>query len=88
MIGVKHYPNPFFDATTLSFTLENDEQLELRLYDLNGKIISIQKEIFPKGTNQWQLQAEQFSNHYGVLGYQLFNKNGLVGSGKLIRMKK
>ena len=85
---VENFPNPFYDATTLTFTLEHDATLELRLYDLNGKLLSSKLENFTKGTNRWHLHSEDFTNQFGVIGYQLFTKEGLTGSGKLIRMKR
>ncbi|PSR52291.1 hypothetical protein AHMF7605_01520 [Adhaeribacter arboris] len=36
----RNYPNPFSDQTTLEFTLENDEEYTLAIYDLAGKLVS------------------------------------------------
>jgi Secretion system C-terminal sorting domain len=36
-----NYPNPFSNQTTVSFNLPVKSQVELRLYDLSGKLVSV-----------------------------------------------
>ena len=35
-----NYPNPFTDQTTISFNIENESFVLLRIYDLSGKVVS------------------------------------------------
>jgi len=36
----QNYPNPFNPITTIDFILENNEYIELSVYDIRGRIIN------------------------------------------------
>jgi len=50
---INNYPNPFNPSTTISFTLANDEQVSLDIYNIKGqKVKSFFNEKMTKGNHQ------------------------------------
>ncbi len=41
LYGMRAHPNPFNPLTTVSFTLEHDQTVELAIYDLTGKRVAV-----------------------------------------------
>lgn len=69
---MKIVPNPANDMAIVSFGLNNDEHLTLRIFDLNGKVI-LENEIYAaKGQNEILLDVSNYSS--GIYQIHLGNK--------------
>lgn len=52
------YPNPFSESATLSFSLDDNENILVRLFDLSGRQISVLAEgLYKEGTHKIDLSA-------------------------------
>ncbi len=52
-VGFKNYPNPFRISTTFEFTIENESQIEISVYDLKGRLVkSITNKTMKGGTHK------------------------------------
>lgn len=51
---LSNYPNPFSASTNIQFTLENNSNVTIRVYDINGALVStvVSNQLFSAGTPQ------------------------------------
>ena len=51
---LSNYPNPFTTNTNIQFTLENNSNVTIRVYDINGALVStvVSNQLFTAGTEQ------------------------------------
>ncbi len=63
-------PNPFSETTVISFTLPREANATLSVYDISGKLLKQIKRLFPAGSNNVEIRAEELDAS-GVLYYQL-----------------
>jgi len=47
----QNYPNPVYGETTISFSLQEHGEAEIKILDVDGKVIQLIKRDFPKGHN-------------------------------------
>lgn len=84
-------PNPFSDKTVFSFTLSEEANLQLTIYDQIGKVVAIPVSgTFAAGNysfawNGHDLHGRQSGN--GVYIYRFSNSSGQEFSGKLVLIK-
>jgi hypothetical protein len=84
-------PNPFSDKTVFSFTLVEEANLQLTIYDQIGKVVAIPVSgTFAPGNysfawNGQDLHAKQSGN--GVYIYRFNNSSGQEFSGKIVLIK-
>ena len=53
------FPNPFSSSATISFTLSQSQNVSLKIFDLNGRLVStLADKIFEEGENALELNAE------------------------------
>jgi len=64
-------PNPFSDATMISFNLPADASATLTIYDVTGKVINRVVGSYAKGYNNITLTKADLKEVSGVLYYQL-----------------
>lgn len=58
------YPNPFATRTTISFTIEKRERVQLNIFDINGQLIqTIINEELPKGEYKYSWGATDKSRN-------------------------
>lgn len=68
--NVQIYPNPVTNNATVSFNLENNSKVELKVYDLNGRVVlSINENRFQKGDNQIALDVSDLSRGTYILQF-------------------
>jgi hypothetical protein len=82
---MSNYPNPFNPSTTISFTLGNAGNVNLTVYDVNGREVA----NLVNGYRQAGAQAVTFDGSNlasGVYMYKL-NANGQTSIAKMILMK-
>lgn len=79
------WPNPFTnDEINVSVYMSNDASMDIRLYDMNGKLIVSKKQSVTKGLNQFQVN--KLGNlKSGMYIIELRNGNVLYYSKVLIR---
>jgi len=66
-LNLQVFPNPFHTSATIRYSLPNNSDIHLSLYDLNGKLISVladQKQM--KGNYQLDINAEKYHLNPGV----------------------
>lgn len=78
-------PNPFNPVTTLNFTLQEDAQVDLTVYDLSGKLVrSLLNGWCEAGTYNVHFEGSNLPS--GVYIYRLY-AGGYSGSGKMVLVK-
>ena len=76
--NIKVYPNPFEKQSTIEIVGKTYHHLELRIYDLTGKLVQQQSST----GNQFTIQRQQLEA--GMYLYQLEGDQELLNTGKLI----
>jgi hypothetical protein len=77
-------PNPFDVQGQLNFNLTTAQQLQLTIFDAQGKQVFQQQKDFPKGQNEWLVGEEVFT-HAGLYFYQIKYSDHHFESGKMIK---
>lgn len=79
------YPNPFSNSTTISFELNTNQHVYLRVCDLQGReVIVLTDEQLAPGEHQFVFNGSNLNS--GVYVYQL-RLNGAIETGKLVLNK-
>ncbi|MBR9919374.1 MAG: T9SS type A sorting domain-containing protein [Bacteroidetes bacterium] len=76
-------PNPFTVSTTISFELKEAADMELRVYDVFGKLVSVEQASFTAGSQEMIYENANLTP--GMYVYTLFADGLFAGSGKMIR---
>jgi hypothetical protein len=66
----QNVPNPFTDQTTISFTLPSDEQADLKIMDVAGKVVYSSSKWYDKGTHHVNID-KSVVRQSGVFYYQI-----------------
>jgi hypothetical protein len=66
----QNQPNPFSSTTTISFQLPKDGFVDLKISDVNGKVVLTNKQYFKAGFNSVEINKSEL-NRTGVLYYHL-----------------
>lgn len=84
-ILLKAFPNPFSNSTTISFELNTNQHVYLRVCDLQGReVIVLTDEQLAPGEHQFVFNGSNLNS--GVYVYQL-RLNGAIETGKLVLNK-
>ncbi|MEM9990276.1 MAG: T9SS type A sorting domain-containing protein [Bacteroidota bacterium] len=78
-------PNPFSNSTTLRFALEQEQQVELVVTDITGRVVYRTNVLANAGYNETKINATDLESS-GVLIYTILSKDAKM-SGKLILNK-
>ena len=82
-VKVSVYPNPFTEAVTIAYDLKNASDVNVTVYDMNGRIVkSITKINQKAGVNNLIIQAKDLKT--GMYFYSL-KSNSRQMTGKLIK---
>jgi surface protein len=83
----QNYPNPFNPTTTIRFGLPESEQVTIRVYDVNGRMIAelVNNQMYTAGNHQLTFDASGLST--GVYIYNLTTNSGFTMSRKLVLIK-
>lgn len=65
----QNYPNPFFDQTSIPFTVVQPGDVQLRIVDLQGRVLEQREAHFDIGQHEWLVQRQDWPA--GVLWYQI-----------------
>ena len=73
----KVYPNPFSNEINLEINNLNSSELQIQLYDMNGKLVKNQQfDDILKGANTYRIPTEKLSKGFYLL--RVFDTEGLV----------
>jgi len=70
----QNIPNPFGTSSTIGFSLPEEGDATLKIYDYNGRILFEKTKKFSKGYNEIVINADEL-NTTGILYYQLDSNN-------------
>ncbi|MEO6167337.1 MAG: YCF48-related protein [Chitinophagales bacterium] len=71
------YPNPAADFATITFTLDNESPVNVRLVDLNGKVLlEIENAVYAEGSHQLSFNSNTLST--GLYLLQLTTSTNVV----------
>jgi len=54
-------PNPFKDETTFTFSLNKKEEIQLNIFDINGKQLKQLKTILPAGMHEYRISKDDLN---------------------------
>ena len=77
-------PHPFDAQGQFNFNVARAQQLQLTIFDAQGKQVFQQQKDFPKGQNEWLVGEEVFT-HAGLYFYQIKYSDHHFQSGKMIK---
>jgi len=70
-----NYPNPFTTQTTIAFSLQEREIVQLRILDMSGRMVEeITTQEFTAGTHQIEWSPRETINQLYILEMQVGNK--------------
>ena len=80
LIVFQNVPNPFSTTTSIEFELANDDQVQLEIRNVNGKIVYKESGNFMKGRNTFKLDNSKIPTaiQNGILFYSLINSESRV----------
>ena len=81
----QNQPNPFSDFTVIAFTLPEQMEAELSIFDVNGKLLMSQRGSYDQGRNELTVLADNLGIS-GVLYYRLTTGSFAI-TRKMIYMK-
>lgn len=90
LVKLENYPNPFREATTISFNLETPGQVQLIVYDAQGKLIKVldkgQKNMGQHNTSWYGRNDQGILAPSGIYFYELRIDGSLAGAKKMMKM--
>ena len=81
----QNQPNPFKEATEISFFLPKAGEVEVTIFDLSGRRLASLNGAFDEGLQTLQLEEKDF-NQTGVFYYQLKTEFGML-TKKMVRVE-
>ena len=72
-------PNPFDRSTQIDINLPNDGQVQLHVFDINGKMVYQSNKAYNKGMNNIIIDAEDILGNNGIYYYRIsFNDQSIT----------
>jgi hypothetical protein len=83
----QNYPNPFNPTTQIRFALPESQQVTIRVYDVDGRMVSelVNNQTYSAGNHQVSFDGTGLST--GVYIYNLTTNSGFTMSRKLVLIK-
>ncbi len=78
-VHISTYPNPFTEQATIIVEGENFREMQLTVYDINGRKIKQQKAF---NTNRFMIDRSGFGN--GIYFFEISSAGKMIGRGKII----
>lgn len=83
----QNYPNPFNPTTTISFSINRAQNVELKIYDSIGReIVTLINDYKSAGYYSYKFNADELNLSSGVYFYKL-NTGGITSVKKMLLMK-
>ena len=89
-MNLRNYPNPFNPETTIMFSLEKEQPVELAIFNLKGqKVRTLYRDIAPKGETRVTWHGTDENDKAVSSGVYLMKLKGgrITASGKVILIK-
>ena len=78
-IKAKIYPNPFMDEFNLDYTITNDSDIRIEVYDNSGKkFISIHKADLKAGNYTEIIKSDKIGNQLGMFHIRIIAGNEVI----------
>ncbi len=77
------YPNPANDHATVVFTADKEEVYSIRLIDITGRELAVDKMVSSEGENQYQLNLSGIAK--GIYVFLLSNAEGAIQSKVVVQ---
>ncbi len=74
---LQNRPNPFKEITTIGFVLPNACEAQIRIFDVNGRLLTTQKGWYAQGYNEQEIHFDQLIAK-GFLYYELVTPFGIL----------
>jgi len=71
-------PNPFSNETEISFSLPEDGNVTITVFDVTGKVILKKSGEFVKGYNSVKMSKDDLKNLSGVMYYKVENEENMA----------
>jgi hypothetical protein len=81
---LQNLPNPFSHKTVIGFHLPEACDVQMRIFDINGRMIEDRKAWFPGGYNEMLFQQDDQTST-GILYYELTSPFGVL-SKRMVRV--
>ncbi|MEM9849447.1 MAG: T9SS type A sorting domain-containing protein, partial [Bacteroidota bacterium] len=81
-ISLTNFPNPFHNSTTIAFTLPNESEASLEIFDTNGKVVYQRTEVFEQGKTEIEFQANDLDA--GVYIYRLQTDQTVISKSMVL----
>lgn len=69
-------PNPFRTQTQIPFSLNKEEEVQLKVFSADGKVIYASRRYLSEGNHAWILNKELLGEEAGIFFYQLTTTTG------------
>jgi DNA/RNA endonuclease YhcR with UshA esterase domain len=81
--SISVWPNPFTDITVLEYSLSENNNAQIEIIDLNGKVIK----TIRINDNSGKVELNLSQQAEGVYQYRFINGNEEIENGKLVLVK-
>lgn len=78
-------PNPFSSHTSIAFSMDVEDEVRLRIFDLNGRLLVERSGYYASGQHQIDINSDDLQST-GVLFYELSGSHGTV-TKRMIRLQ-
>lgn len=85
----QNFPNPYNPSTTISFALPRDAKINLKVYDISGRLIAdlIQNRSYTPGFYDFVFNSETYSLSSGIYFYSLESDGMLIDTKRMVLIK-
>ncbi|GJQ61044.1 MAG: hypothetical protein SCALA702_00970 [Melioribacteraceae bacterium] len=87
----QNYPNPFNPTTTISFTLREECNVKIKIYDTNGQLIEkLTEQFYAKGRHEVEFNGENLSSGIYLYRIEALNSENIpifFDMGKMVLIK-
>lgn len=85
----QNFPNPYNPSTTISFALPREANIKLKVYDINGKLITdlIQNKFYNPGFYNVVFNSETYGLSSGIYFYSLESDGVIIDTKRMILIK-
>lgn len=83
---IRNYPNPFVEETVLSIPVEIAQELQLKIFDANGRLVAAWTENVEAGVQEILIDAQELQLSGGLYFYQVAKGGMVIHQGKMMKM--
>jgi len=87
----QNFPNPFNPATTINYSLAEDQLVKINIYNIRGELVkSLVNKVQPAGNHSVEWQGRDVNNKpvsSGIYFYNMIKNNKIVATRKCLLLK-